>query len=171
MKTFIFIIIFFVVSYFLYNYFTSKEEEFSKNIINKDTPTKIIQEKQKSLKCKTLNSKALSLVSNNETQVVWNNIHIKHIDGSIYRVRFFYDDGPNGSYKKTVLYKEDDSGFPKILKTFKGFSREPLKEYFSRGEVIWEESALSHPTDDIFWRNVNGKIVEASNSISGKCNY
>lgn len=107
--------------------------------------------------------------SNKENKLLWNNVHILYEDGFTYRVRFFYDDGPNGEYKKTVLYKEDDSGFPHIIKVYRGFVRSDLKRFFDNGKVIWKESAFKNENHEIFWRSINNKIVELSKANIKKC--
>ncbi|GEM_PF-4267458 len=92
----------------------------------------------------------------------WSNFHIKYIDGEIYRIRYFYDDGPNGEYKKTVLYKEDETEFPLIVKVFRGFEKEELKDYFERGEVIWQEQAYEATLNkkSVYWRKINDEFVD-----------
>lgn len=92
----------------------------------------------------------------------WSNLHIKHIDGEVYRIRYFYDDGPNGEYKKTVLYKEDEAEFPHIVKTFRGFETESLKDYLEKGEVIWQEQAYeaSYEGKSVYWRKINDEFVD-----------
>ncbi|WP_372652536.1 hypothetical protein [Halobacteriovorax sp.] len=92
----------------------------------------------------------------------WSNYHIKYVDGEIYRIRYFYDDGPNGEYKKTVLYKEDETEFPLIVKTFRGFEKEELKDYFDRGEVIWQEQAYETILNEksVYWRKINNEFVD-----------
>jgi hypothetical protein len=117
---------------------------------------------QKKHNCEKLKNDIESEKNSLKSEVVWNNIHLKHTDGYIYRIRFFFDDGPNGSYKKTILYKEDESGFPRIMKTFKGFERKKIKEFLIKENIIWKEEAFRNDTDSIFWRQVNGKVVEIS---------
>ncbi|PIK14884.1 hypothetical protein [Halobacteriovorax sp. JY17] len=92
----------------------------------------------------------------------WSNFHIKHTDGEVYRIRYFYDDGPNGEYKKTILYKEDETEFPHIVKTYRGFESEELKGYFSQGEIIWQEQAYEtiYEGKAVYWRKINDEFVD-----------
>ncbi|ATH06878.1 hypothetical protein BIY24_02680 [Halobacteriovorax marinus] len=92
----------------------------------------------------------------------WSNVHIKYIDGETYRIRYFYDDGPNGEYQKTILYKEDETEFPHIVKVFKGFEQTELKDYFDRGDIIWQEQAYetSIRGKSIYWRKINDEFVD-----------
>ena len=53
---------------------------------------------------------------NNQVQKVFSNWHLQANDGSIYRVRIFREDGSNRTFRKLVLYKEDQTGFPQIVK-------------------------------------------------------
>lgn len=172
MKRFVFPLIIIVLLVFVFIYLQGNDRlstnlAASKNI--KEVPIKTISQ-NKALEEKTLLSKKCDdyklTLSSPELETSenrrWSNYHIKYIDGEIYRIRYFYDDGPNGEYQKTVLYKEDESEFAHIIRVFKGFEVNALKDYFERGEVIWEEQAYEanlggKPT---YWRKINGEFVD-----------
>ena len=118
--------------------------------------------------CKTMHKEIDFEKLEQTSELLWNNIHIRHTDGEVYRIRYFYDDGPNGQFKKTILYKEGVDKFPHILRTFSGFERKELKEYFEEGEIIWKEEAFSSSDDSIFWRKINNKVKEFT-SENTKC--
>lgn len=134
----------------------------SKNSEIKDKDTSIVKSADVSDECesymKTLSEEKYENIENRR----WSNYHIKYTDGEIYRIRYFFDDGPNGEYKKTVLYKEDETEFPVIVKVFRGFEKESLKDYFDRGEVIWQEQAYEASLNDksVYWRKINDEFVD-----------
>ncbi|OUR98662.1 hypothetical protein A9Q84_04390 [Halobacteriovorax marinus] len=144
--------------------------ENSKNIELHVVPKKS-HEKQTSSQSACLQIKKANLSSyENDKSLLWNNSHIKYTDGEIYRIRYFYDDGPNGQYKKTILYKEDANEFPHIVKIFEGFERVLLEKYFKEGEIIFEEKAFEEMVigQKVFWKRVDNKVIE-TNLPNMKC--
>lgn len=131
-----------------------------RSTIVKSLSNEKIKEKVKPLNCVEIKKIKLSEFENTES-MLWTNSHIKYVDGFIYRIRYFYDDGPNGQYKKTILYKEDENEFPHIVKTFRGFEKKSLKKYLKNGEVIHEEKAFERNINgqSIYWKKINNKIV------------
>ncbi|WP_127717999.1 hypothetical protein [Halobacteriovorax sp. HLS] len=103
------------------------------------------------------------------SELLWRNIHIENPSGIVYRVRYFYDDGPNGQFKKTIVYKENDEGFPLIHKKLVGFSDIEEKSLLKNGKIIWEERAFNSP-NDLYWRVINNKVVEFKSKNQKQCN-
>ena len=60
-------------------------------------------------------------------------------------VRVFNDDGPKGTYRRLILYKEDEQGFPRKQEIPKDHEFTPNKEiiesYISEGELVYNEIA------------------------------
>lgn len=80
-----------------------------------------------------------------EEEIFASNTHFKK-NGEIYRLRVFSEDSGNGSFKKLIYYKEDDSGFAEVVETPKDKSTNPTEEYiesfFENGEIIQETADI-----------------------------
>ena len=141
----------------------SDEEVINKVSMAKDGEQEVIHnERYATDECDTYKSDLSTPELENLENRRWSNTHIKHIDGEVYRIRYFFDDGPNGEYKKTILYKEDQTEFPHIVKVYRGFESEALKEYFEQGEVIWQEQAYEATLNGktVYWRKINNEFVD-----------
>lgn len=76
----------------------------------------------------------------------WLNVHLKTQDNTVMRVRRFLDEGPNGSFERLVVFKEDETGFPEIIDIPQDHqlspSEEVIQKYLSMGERIFEDEGL-----------------------------
>jgi len=117
----------------------------------------------------TKSSSCLTVVKSqiSETAVLWTNTHIQLPSGVVQRIRVFNEDGENGSFKKLVLFQEDEDGFPVKLKLEESISTNPSSElvesYRAKGKVIYDEVATSIVLNDgheIFEKTIDGKVIE-----------
>ena len=104
-------------------------------------------------------------------EVFASNTHFKK-DGEVYRIRVFVEDGQNTSFKKLVFFKEDDDGFPRIIKDKQKInpSEEEIKSYLEGAEVIHQEADVSIELKDgrsFNYSEVNGKVTKVLEGASG----
>jgi hypothetical protein len=175
MKKILLLAIFLVVLILIFNGFDlikfDEGPRYMNRVTNTSRPIEVVEKQKKTSEhCSGLREKFDLKKLEKVSDLVWENIHIRYTDGEVYRIRYFFDDGPNGQYKKTILYKEGVDNFPHIVETFQGFEKEKLKSYFEDGEIIWKELAFSHSDNGLFWRNVNGELKEVSFNDQ-KCRY
>lgn len=95
----------------------------------------------------------------------WLNVHLKTQDASVMRVRRFLDDGPNGSFERLVVFKEDETGFPEIVDIPQEHQVAPKEEivqkYLAMGEVIFEDEGLIGDIDgkNVFIELMNNQVT------------
>ncbi len=99
------------------------------------------------------------------------NTHFKR-DGEVYRIRIFVEDGRNTSYKKLVFFKEDEDGFPQIIKEKELINptQEQIDALLAKSEIIHNESDVSIELKDgrVFnYSQVNGEITKVLDGNSG----
>jgi len=99
------------------------------------------------------------------------NTHFRK-EGEVYRIRVFVEEGQNTSFKKLVLLKEDDDGFPKIVKgsQINNPTKEQIEEILSGGEVIHHEADISLELKDgrfFNYSEVNGQVTKVLDGNSG----
>lgn len=104
-------------------------------------------------------------------EVFASNTHFKK-DGEVYRIRVFVEDGQNTSFKKLVFFKEDDDGFPRIIKDKQKInpSEEEIKSYLEGAAVIHQEADVSIELKDgrsFNYSEVNGKVTKVLDGASG----
>ncbi len=104
-------------------------------------------------------------IQNDETRLLWFNIHIQLPSGVVQRIRVFNEDGENGSFRKLVLFQEDEDGFPVKLELNESESINPslqtINKYKSRGQIIYNELATStiiNNATELFLQTIDGKI-------------
>lgn len=103
------------------------------------------------------------------------NIHFKR-DGEIFRLRTFLEDGGQQSYKKLVLFKEDNDGFPQYQKVPKEDQVNPsslvINRYLLGSEIIYDEmdNEITLSRGEIRYTLLNGKIVKIL-APSFNCNF
>lgn len=99
------------------------------------------------------------------------NTHFRK-DGDVFRIRVFVEEGQNTSYKKLVLLKEDDDGFPRIVKgsQINNPTQEQIQEILAEGEVIHREEDVSLELKDgrfFNYSKVNGKVTKVLDGNTG----
>jgi hypothetical protein len=96
---------------------------------------------------------------------MWLNIHLKGANNEVWRLRRFIDDGQNGGREKVVLYKEDETGFPRIIESSEDYKdqspSELFKKFRNKGLPIFTDEAYSVLKDgvDYFFELTNGQIT------------
>lgn len=95
----------------------------------------------------------------------WLNVHLKTQDNTVIRVRRFLDEGPNGSFERLVVFKEDETGFPEIIDIPQEHqlspSEEVIQQYLSLGERIFEDEGLIGEIEgkNIFIELINNQVT------------
>jgi hypothetical protein len=118
-------------------------------------------------KAKVLDCNDLIKNKQESREDLWSNFHIELPNGTVQRVRIFNADGENASYRKLVLFEENEDGFPVKIKLANSESINPTPEtiskYKNRGKIIYKEEAISFKLRDkreIFEQKVDDKIKE-----------
>lgn len=106
-----------------------------------------------------------SVLQDEDLNKLWLNMHLKDENNQVWRLRRFLDDGPNGGVEQVVLYKEDETGFPKIVETSEKNKEVSAQELFeekqSLGELIFTDEAYSIVRDgvDYYFELTNGQVT------------
>lgn len=113
-----------------------------------------------------------SALEDKDLRQMWLNIHLKDTNDRVWRVRRFTDDGPNGEVERVILYKEDETGFPKIVESSESqkdkSSSELLQNFLSKGQPIFTDEAYStlYNKAEYFFELTNGQITRIDISSS-----
>lgn len=101
------------------------------------------------------------VMSKYSPQLRFRNIH-KKVDGTIYRLRFFYKDGDNGDIPTYLVYKEDSSENEFIVENtskIKGKLYQKIEK--ANGEILYDSEAFElQGKNDLFIRYENEEIKE-----------
>ncbi len=105
-----------------------------------------------------------TLKSNHASELRMRNKHLQ-VDGEIYRLRQFYDDGDEGERLTYLVYIEDADEFATIIE------RSPYKKgskYLElekrNAQILFEEEAYS--VEDLYMHYRNGKLIRAAGSFA-----
>jgi hypothetical protein len=105
------------------------------------------------------------LLQHNDLKQMWNNLHLETLDGEIYRVRTFVDQGIVGPVTRLAVYKEDEEGFPVLIELPEEEKINPdhqvLERYLSLGSIIHQEKAvvLDLEQAEYFFETHNNELV------------
>lgn len=102
---------------------------------------------------------------------VWTNIHLEKNDGHTYKIRVFNSDSENGVVRKLVYFKDDDEGFPQILKKHLRPTSDLFTAYMKNGKIIYNEVATRYITDtgvEVFVQKIDDEIKRLKFSFMNK---
>lgn len=97
------------------------------------------------------------------------NIH-KRIETTVYRLRHFFKEGPEGEIETFLVYQEDSNETARIVE--KGpYKKGKLyhKIEASSGEILYQEEGYNLE-EDLFLHYINGKLKTIQNKL-GECQY
>jgi hypothetical protein len=120
------------------------------------------QTDEKSIRCQGLRDiyqNAREVKARNIHSTRFYNLH-KKIDGTTYRLRFFYKDGAEAEAPTYLLYKEDHNGEELIVES-KAYKKGPMYQEIenTKGETTYTEEGLTTgKSKELFLHYVNNKL-------------
>lgn len=106
-----------------------------------------------------------SVLLDEDLKQMWLNLHLKDKDKRIWRLRRFLDDGQNGEVERVILYKEDETGFPRIVESSENQKKDSpsklFQQHLKKGEAVHTDEAYTnlYKGSDYFFELTNGQIT------------
>jgi hypothetical protein len=144
---------------------SAKVTDASEGIIHGNAPKEAMtsyQSDEKNIRCQGLRD-----IYRNSREVKANNIHStrfynlhKKIEGTTYRLRFFYKDGAEAEVLTYLLYKEDNNGDEHIVES-KSYKKGPMYQEIenAQGETTYTEEGLTiGRANELFLHYINNRL-------------